>query len=101
MLGCTHYPLLREAIARFLGDSVTLVDSAQNCATAGAPLLKENDLRAERASGGRLSVALTDPPDAFLEVARDALQLDLGTVQLRPVIHLGDAEFVPSVASPA
>lgn len=101
VLGCTHYPLLREAIARFLGDSVTLVDSAQNCATAVAQLLKEKDLRAERDSVGRLSVALTDPPDAFLEVARDALQLDLGTVQLRPVIHLGDAEFVPSVASPA
>src|SRR5690349_3608109 len=34
VLGCTHYPLLRGAIERFLGDKVQLVDSAQNCAAA-------------------------------------------------------------------
>jgi len=33
-------------------------------------------------------VALTDPPDAFLEVARKSLRLDIGTVQLREVLHL-------------
>jgi glutamate racemase len=87
VLGCTHYPLLREAIGRFLGQSVTLVDSAQNCATAVTQLLEEKDLRANPAAVGQLSVALTDPPDAFLDVAREALQLDIGTIQLRPVLH--------------
>jgi glutamate racemase len=75
VLGCTHYPLLRGAIGRFLGDSVTLVDSAQNCASAVVRLLEERDLRAGQGSTGGLSVALTDPPDAFLDVARDALHL--------------------------
>lgn len=87
VLGCTHYPLLRKAIGRFLGESVTLVDSAQNCATAVARLLQEEGLRAARPGIGGLAVALTDPPDAFLDVAREALRLEIGTVQLRPVIH--------------
>jgi len=87
VLGCTHYPLLREAIGRFLGESVTLVDSAQNCATAVMRLLEEEDLRADLDAVGQLSVALTDPPDAFLDVAIEALQLDLGPVQVRPVLH--------------
>jgi len=87
VLGCTHYPLLREAIGRFLGQSVTLVDSAQNCATAVMRLLEEEDLRADLDAVGQLSVALTDPPDAFLDVAIEALQLDLGPVQVRPVLH--------------
>ena len=87
VLGCTHYPLLREAIGRFLGQSVTLVDSAQNCATAVRRLLEEEDLRANSDAVGQLSVALTDPPDAFLDVAIEALQLDLGPVQVRPVLH--------------
>jgi glutamate racemase len=87
VLGCTHYPLLREAIGRFLGQSVTLVDSAQNCATAVMRLLEEEDLRADLDTVGQLSVALTDPPDAFLDVAIEALQLDLGPVQVRPVLH--------------
>ena len=35
ILGCTHYPLLREAIARSVGPGVTLVDSAEVIAGTG------------------------------------------------------------------
>ena len=87
VLGCTHYPLLRDAILRFLGDRVRLVDSAENCAIAVQSLLEEKGLRAPENNNGSLQVALTDPPDAFLEIARDALQLDLGEIQLREVLH--------------
>jgi glutamate racemase len=87
VLGCTHYPLLREAIRRYLGSAVELVDSAQNCAIAVSHLLDARDLRTASATNGKLSVALTDPPDAFLDVARTALNLEIGTVQLRQVIH--------------
>ncbi len=85
VLGCTHYPLLRKAIARLLGDTITLVDSAQNCASAVRDLLIRENLRAPEANTGSLQVALTDPPDSFLRVAREALQLDVGEVQLRQV----------------
>ena len=87
VLGCTHYPLLREAISRFLGDAVTLVDSAQNCAIAVRDLLEAENLRAASGAEGTLEVALTDRPDSFLEVAREALHLDIGTVELREVLH--------------
>ena len=85
VLGCTHYPLLRAAIGKFLGESVRLVDSAENCARAVSCLLEKDDLRAGPGSGGELGIALTDPPDVFLEVARRALQLELGEVELRAV----------------
>lgn len=32
VFGCTHYPLLRQAIANFLGDDVTLIDPGEYCA---------------------------------------------------------------------
>jgi glutamate racemase len=85
VLGCTHYPLLRKAMARLLGDTITLVDSAQNCANAVRELLIRENLSAPEASTGTLQVALTDRPDSFLHVAREALQLDVGEVQLREV----------------
>jgi glutamate racemase len=85
VLGCTHYPLLRDAIGRLLGGGVTLVDSAENCASAVQELLVRENLRAPATNGGSLQVALTDPPDSFLHVAREALQLDVGEVQLRDV----------------
>ena len=87
VLGCTHYPLLAPAIARFLQDSVTLVDSAHNCAVAVRELLDQQSLRAPNHSDGALQVALTDAPDTFLGVARQALQLQIGEVQLREVLH--------------
>ncbi len=83
VLGCTHYPLLRPAIARLLGDSVALVDSAENCATAVRELLAREGLQADAANTGALQVALTDPPDSFLQIADEALQLQLGEIQLR------------------
>lgn len=86
VLGCTHYPLLRDAIGRILGDKITLVDSAQNCAVVVQQLLQREKLSAPSNQTGRLQVALTDPPDNFLTVARDALHLDVGEVELRDVV---------------
>jgi glutamate racemase len=87
VLGCTHYPLLADAIARFLQGEVKLVDSARNCAKAVEQLLDRQSLRAPNESKGALQVALTDAPDVFLAVAREALQLEIGEVQLREVLH--------------
>lgn len=85
VLGCTHYPLLRPAISRLLGEAVTLVDSAENCAAAVRDLLARENLEAPPENRGTLQVALTDPPDSFLSVAYEALQLEIGGVQLREV----------------
>jgi glutamate racemase len=87
VLGCTHYPLLTGAIARFLKEKVALVDSAKNCAKAVEQLLDRQSLRAPGATKGVLQVALTDTPDTFLSVAREALQLEIDEVQLREVLH--------------
>jgi glutamate racemase len=87
VLGCTHYPLLTNAIARFLGKKVTMVDSARNCAAAVQELLDRESLRAPAEISGNLEVALTDAPDHFLSVAREALQLEIGEVHLREILH--------------
>jgi len=85
VLGCTHYPLLTRAIARSLGDKIQIVDSAINCARAVKDLLDRQSLTTTSTSAGKLDVALTDTADHFLSIARDALQLQLGEVQLRAV----------------
>ena len=85
VLGCTHYPLLREAIARTAGPSVTLVDSAENCALAVKALLEKNTLNAPPERLGKLDVALTDATERFLRTAAKALDLEIGDVTLRSV----------------
>jgi len=91
VLGCTHYPLLADAIGRFLAGKAKLVDSAHTCAKAVEQLLDRHSLRAPRAGAASLQVALTDAPDTFLAVARRALQLEIGEVQLREVLHRAPA----------
>jgi len=78
VLGCTHYPLLKPALERFLGPEIRLVDSAENCALAVRDLLVEHGLCEPGTERGGLQVALTDPPDGFLPVAEKALGLQTG-----------------------
>jgi glutamate racemase len=85
VLGCTHYPLLTRAIARSLGDKIRIVDSAMNCARAVKELLKRQSLASNSTAPAKLQVALTDAADHFLSIARDALQLQIGDVQLLSV----------------
>ena len=85
VLGCTHYPLLRAGIKKFVGPDITLVDSAANCALAVQELLKLEKLAAPKSNLGRLRVAVTDATDGFLRVAENALGLQVGDVQLRTV----------------
>src|SRR6266566_6426023 len=85
VLGCTHYPLLSAAIARVLGRKVTLVDSAKNCATAVQETLDQQSLRSPATERGELHVVLTDAADNFLNVARNALQLSFGEIELQPL----------------
>ena len=44
LLGCTHYPLLKSSIERFMGSQVTCVDPALNTAESLRSFLKEKSL---------------------------------------------------------
>ncbi len=69
ILGCTHYPLLKKAIGRFLGKGVRLVDSAQETAKEVLRVLKERSLEREKGRGSA-SFFVTDVPDSFIKVGR-------------------------------
>lgn len=83
VLGCTHYPLLSRAIARFAGPHLALVDSAANCSLAVEKLLREHHLAASIENAGTLQVALTDRSEGFLRIAQEALGLEIGELLLR------------------
>jgi glutamate racemase len=89
VLGCTHYPMLKPALQKFVGPDITLVDSAHNCAVAVKKLLVRTSLGAPRSHLGKLQIALTDKGDAFLRVVENALSLQVGDVELRTVQQPG------------
>jgi glutamate racemase len=68
LLGCTHYPLLRAAIATVAGDGIAIVDSAAATASALAELLSINGLDAP--AGAAIHTQLTTGDvDAFRAIA--------------------------------
>lgn len=70
ILGCTHYPLLRPLIQEILGDSVTVVDSAQTTAARVKRVLAKNGLACLDQETPRHQIYVTGSPERFTEVAR-------------------------------
>lgn len=69
ILGCTHYPLLRDAISDFMGEGVTLVDSGYETAIYCAKILKENNLLNNDNKKKMPEFFVSDTPDGFENVA--------------------------------
>ena len=77
ILGCTHYPLLTDAIAKVLGDGVTLIDSGRATAVYTAELLKNMNLESTAKSTGKYKFFVSDTPDNFANMAGMFLGRDM------------------------
>ena len=69
ILGCTHYPILSNAISSVLGDKVQLVDSGKETAIYAAKVLKENNLLSDSTENGSCNFYVSDTPDGFKNIA--------------------------------
>lgn len=79
VLGCTHYPLLAGAIQYVVGESVTLVNSADETARDVYRVLNDKDLLRDP--------ALPDPRHTFLSTGDSMLFTALGRRFLGPEIE--------------
>lgn len=85
VLGCTHYPLLRDVLQEVVGPTVTLVDSGKATAERLATVLHLNKLLNDGGQPVRREFLVTDVPGRFLEVSArflgqtvtEATQVDL------------------------
>jgi len=77
ILGCTHYPLLRDIISKTMGPAVTLVDSGAETAKQVACDLKDKDLLNENKTGGTIKYYVTDTVQGFSSMASVFLESDV------------------------
>lgn len=76
VLGCTHYPLLTGVISLVMGDGVTLVSSAEECAKDVYKLLVRSELM--RVGGEpTYTFSTTGNPDDFETIGRRFLGAEL------------------------
>ena len=76
VLGCTHYPILRDVIQRTVGENVTLIDSGEATAEEVERLLNERGLGNPEGISGERSLCddldhfyVTDAAERFAHVA--------------------------------
>ncbi|HSO30275.1 MAG TPA: glutamate racemase [Candidatus Sulfomarinibacteraceae bacterium] len=82
LLGCTHYPLLRHAIATVAGERIAIVDSASATASALSELLSVNGLEAPGSTRGTAADAGRSGHDAPHERVSPPVHVQLTTGDL-------------------
>jgi len=86
ILGCTHYPLLTGVIGLVMGDSVTLVSSAEETAKdVYRVLVRSGTLRAEDAPVPRHRFVATGDPAPFRKLGRRFLGPEIQVVESTPL----------------
>lgn len=80
VLGCTHYPLLKQMIADVMGPDVTLVDSAAETARTVAGILADKRMLRPPAEKGNHNYFVSDIPAGFVRVGNRFLGGKLGDV---------------------
>lgn len=81
MLGCTHYPLLKQALAEYLPPDVQIVDSAVAAAEFVRDHLRDNHLMANSDKTGEDRYYVTDMAGSFYEQAQRFLGWEVGHVE--------------------
>lgn len=81
ILGCTHYPLLKEVIQEAVSSKIKLVDSAQAMATKTAELLMNYGLLNGQNTKGDLRLFVSDLPAKFETVASRFLGEKISNVE--------------------
>ncbi len=83
ILGCTHYPLLRNAIGRYMGDEVNLINPAYETAKALKTLLDEKGiLNTDVKSPAHYANFVSDGVDNFIKFADRVLPMDVKMTSL-------------------
>ena len=81
ILGCTHYPILKNVIQKAVGDSVQLIDSGESTAATVEHILEKEGLRNPSTLKANVQFFVSDLPHKFLEIGELFLGQKMGIVK--------------------
>ncbi len=81
ILGCTHYPLLREVIADVMGRNVTLVDSAKQAAAHAKEVLSWEGIMSQNKRLPTHKFYVSDQSGKFAETAKRFLGREIKLIK--------------------
>lgn len=81
LLGCTHYPLLKELIRSEMGDGVEIIDSACSCANRIQEVLSKAELVRMNRMGPVYRYYVSDDPERFQDLGSAFLGMQIHNVE--------------------
>lgn len=82
LLGCTHYPLLKNLIRSEVGEEITIIDSAIACAEDVVKLFKEKNLSSENTKKPVHRYFVSDDPKKFQIIGSSFFGMPIDEVSL-------------------
>lgn len=76
ILGCTHYPLIKNTIKEIMGDTVTLIDSGAVAAESAMLFLKNTDMQSNE-KNGEYRYFVSDSAEDFANLGGMFLQKEI------------------------
>ena len=87
ILGCTHYPILRDVIADVMGENVALIDSGRETARYALHLIEKYHLANPQKEHGTCEYYVSDNLDNFSKIAGIFLGKAVSNVQQIKIEH--------------
>ncbi len=81
ILGCTHYPLLKEVLKEVAGTRVRLIDSAQSTAEEVERVLKSSRIKADTLRKGNYSFFVSDISTSFVKIGERFLDRKINNIK--------------------
>ncbi len=73
IMGCTHYPVIKDIIGDIMGDGVKLISSGAEAAKYAYNILMEKDMLSDREDSGKNKFYVSDSTELFKENAGNFL----------------------------
>ncbi|MDD4698755.1 MAG: glutamate racemase [Oscillospiraceae bacterium] len=90
ILGCTHYPVLKDIIADIMGDNVVLINTGEQAAITAAQYLFDHDMLGNKSDVGQKHFFVSDRTDSFSHTASILLGSDItGSVERVDIDRIG------------
>jgi len=81
ILGCTHYPLLKDVIKKFMGSEVLLIDSAREVAKEARAILDASGLLNKAPGAKKHKFFVSDEPGPFIRMSERFLKRKMTCVK--------------------
>ena len=79
VLGCTHYPFLRKAIRKLLGDSINLIDTSDAVVRQLKRKLEMQSVHSSKDASGSIKFISSKDADLLYQMAQELMQSDLAS----------------------